>query len=38
MNLKTKNGMKRTNLMFILKLVTAVITAIAGTLGVQAMV
>ena len=30
--------MKRTNLMFILKLATAVITAIAGTLGVQAMV
>ena len=29
--------MKRTNLMFVLKLVTAVITAIAGTLGVQAM-
>ena len=30
--------MKRTNLMFVLKPVTVVITAIAGTLGVQAMV
>ena len=29
--------MKRTKMMFILKLVTAVVTAIAGTLGVQAM-